>query len=157
MLHRRLGDRKIALDIGVHALGDHPHGRLRHLADVGTVGSASAAEEADDLGDVGRLVADALHIGDHFQRGGNLPQVARHRLLLQKELEAERLDAVLHAVDLAVERHDLFRHGKVARGNRLARKGNDLFTKRAHLRQLAAEQRKLLVKSASHYPNLPVM
>ena len=157
MLHRRLGDRKVALDIGIYALGDHPDSRLRHLADVGAVGSASAAEESDDLGNVGRLVADTLHVRDHFQRGGNLPQVARHRLLLQKELQAERLNAVLHAIDLAVQRRDFLRDRHIARGDGFCREGDDLFTKRAHLRQFAAEQRKLFVEFASHYPNLPVM
>ena len=63
-----------------------------------------SAEKADDLRDILRLIADALHIGNHFQRGGDLPQIPRHRLLLQQQLQAQVLDFPLLLVDLAVQR-----------------------------------------------------
>ena len=47
-----------------------------------------------------RLVPDPFQIGDHLQRGGDLPQVPGHRLLLQQQLQAEVLHLPLLLVDL---------------------------------------------------------
>ena len=39
----------------------------------------------DDLGDIRGVVAHALDIGDHLHGGGNVAQIARHRLLAQQQ------------------------------------------------------------------------
>ena len=52
-----------------------------------------------DLGDIRGLIADALQIGNHLQRSGNLTQVARHRLLPQQKAKAARFDCALLLVD----------------------------------------------------------
>ena len=74
----------VAADERFHRLRDH-FGRGRaHLGDVAAVGRFRQIGVGHDFSDVGGLIADALHIRDHFQRGGNLPQVARDRLLMQQ-------------------------------------------------------------------------
>ena len=53
--------------------------------------AAKALTGQDDLRDIGRLVSDALHIRDDLQRGGDLPQVTGHRLLLERGKEHDFL------------------------------------------------------------------
>ena len=50
-----------------------------------------------DFGDVGRMVADPLHIGNHFKRRGDLTKIAGNRLLdmLPPELRASYEHLVL--------------------------------------------------------------
>ena len=117
----------------------------------------AALQEGDDLGDVLGLVADALHVGDHFQGGGDLAQVPGHRLLLQKQLQAQRLDGALLLVDLRVQGAHLGGQGGVSLRQGLGGQGDDLLAQGAHLDELPVQQRQLLVKLSSHYPNLPVM
>ena len=59
------------------------------MAHKGALLAGAALQKTDDLGDILRLIADALHIGDHFQRGADLPQIPGHRLLLQQQLQAQ--------------------------------------------------------------------
>ena len=117
----------------------------------------AAPEEGDDLGDVLGLVADALHVGDHLQGGGDLAQIPGHRLLLQKQLQAQRLDGALLLVDLRVQGAHLGGQGGVSLRQGLGGQGDDLLAQGAHLDELPVQQRQLLVKLSSHYPNLPVM
>ena len=63
----------------------------------------------DNLRDVGGLIAYPLHVRYHFESGGNQAQVARDRLLLQKELQAERLDVSLLPVNLHFGVRDFLR------------------------------------------------
>ena len=72
----------ITFYIGINAFRDHFNDCLRHFAQNVEVARVRPGQKRDDLGDVLRLIADALQIGDHFERGGDLPQVARHGLLL---------------------------------------------------------------------------
>ena len=65
------------------------------------------ADEPGQLRDVGGLVADALQVRDHFQGGGDAPQVGGHGLLLEQELGAEGLDLPLHVVHFPVQGEDL--------------------------------------------------
>ena len=97
----------ITFYIRVNAFRHHADGGLRHLAQEVVVLGLMAVEKADDLGDVLGLIADALHVRDHLERRGDLAQVARDRLLLKQQLEAEVFDVALLPVDLAVERRDL--------------------------------------------------
>ena len=110
---------------------------------------AAAGQERDDLGDIFGLIADALHIRDHFQGCGDLPQVARDRLLLEQQLEAEGFDIPLLLVDLRVQRRDLLREAHVSVRHRLGGQCDDLFTARAHFDQFSVQQRKLLVNNLS--------
>ena len=65
-------------------------------------GTASV-EEGDDFGNILGLIADSLHIRNHFQRRGDLPQVAGYRLLLEQKLQAKRFDGSFLLVDLRVQ------------------------------------------------------
>ena len=116
-----------------------------------------AEEERNDLGDVGGLIADALHVRDHLERGGDLPQVARDGLLLQKKLQAERFDAALLLVGLLLQFCDRRGLRHVLLLERLRGQTDRAGAGRAHFGQLLIERCELLVKFASHYPNLPVM
>ena len=117
----------------------------------------AALQEGDDLGDVLGLVADALHVGDHFQGGGDLPQIPCHRLLLQKQLQAQGLDGALLLVDLGVQGGHPGGQGGVSLHQSLGGQGDDLLAQGTHFDELPVQQRQLLVKLSSHYPNLPVM
>ena len=55
--------------------------RMGHAAG----GAIESAMTALRNGDIAGLVGNALDIGDHLQRGGNLAQVTGHRLLAQKQ------------------------------------------------------------------------
>ena len=79
------------------------------------------------------------------------------KLLLEQQLEAEGFDIPLLLVDLRVQRRDLLREAHVSVRHRLGGQCDDLFTARAHFDQLSVQQRKLLIKPASHHPNLPVI
>ena len=109
-----------------------------------------AEEEGDDLRDVRGLIADALHVGDHLERGGDLPQIAGDGLLLQKQLQAQGLDRALLLVRLLLElphggreRHILLLQG-------LCGQADGLRAGCAHLGQLLVEGGELLVKFTSH-------
>ena len=147
----------ITFYIRVNAFRHHADGGLRHLAQEVVVLGLMAVEKADDLGDVLGLIADALHVRDHLERRGDLAQVARDRLLLKQQLEAEVLDVALLPVDLAVERRDPRGKTLVVFGQRTAGERDDLLAQRAHFDHFVIELRELLVKFVSHQPNLPVM
>ena len=100
----------------------------------------------DDLHNVLRLIADALHVRDHFQRGGNGAQVPRHRLLTQKQTHTNRLNGALLLVDLCADLGDLFPKRFVIGNQRLRGKRDDLLAQRAHFRQFLIQQQKLLFK-----------
>ena len=141
----------------VNTFCHHRDGCPGHLAENVVMLGGAALQEGDDLGDVLGLVADALHVGDHFQGGGDLAQVPGHRLLLQKQLQAQRLDGALLLVDLRVQGAHLGGQGGVSLRQGLGGQGDDLLAQGAHLDELPVQQRQLLVKLSSHYPNLPVM
>ena len=88
---------------------------------------------------------------------GDLAQVARDRLLLKQQLEAEVFDVALLPVDLAVERRDPRGKTLVVFGQRTAGERDDLLAQRTHFDHFVIELRELLVKFVSHQPNLPVM
>ncbi len=74
-----------------------------------------------DLCNVRRLISDALHIRDDLHGGGDLPQVAGHRLLLEQQLQTQRFNVPLHLVDLALQWFDRFRQRRIASLQRLRR------------------------------------
>ena len=109
----------------------------------------------DDFGNILRLIPDALQICDHFQGRRDLPQIPCHRLLLQKQLQAQGLDVPLLAVDLRVQRGHLT--GQSAVSQRFSRQSDALLAQCAHFNELPLQLGQLFIKPASHYPNLPVM
>ena len=147
----------VALDKGVDAVRDHRDGSARHLLQKPVVFAGSSVEEEDNLGDVFRLVSDALHVGDHFECGGNLAQIACDGLLLEQKPQAERFNGALFLIDLRVERRDLLCKRAVALVERLCREGNDFLAQSAHADHFTVQLVELLVKPVSHHPNLPVM
>ena len=73
------GKARIALDKRVDAVCDHRDGRARHLLEKAVVFALPSVQKQDDLRDVLGLIADALHVRDHFQSCRNLAQIARGR------------------------------------------------------------------------------
>lgn len=128
---------------------------ISRRASPGAERPAGAAEQ--DLGNIVGLVADTLHVRDHLQGSGDLPQVAGHRLLLKQEPQAEVLDVALLAVDLVVQGRDLLRQGGIAVGEGLRGQSDDLLAQGTHLDELAVELGQLFIELTTHYPNLPVM
>ena len=126
---------------------------LQHIA----VFHAAALQKFHDFGDILRLVADALHVGDHLQRRGNLPEIPGHGLLLQKQLQAQRFDVALLLVDFRIQGRHLFGHRHVPFQHRPAGHGDDLFAQGAHLDEFPIQLGQLLIQTIAHYPNLPVM
>ena len=100
----------------------------------------------DDLHNVLRLVADPLHVRDHFQRCGDGAQVPRHRLLAQKQTHTDRLNGALLFVDLCADLGDLFPQLFRVGTQRLRGKGDDLLAQGTHFRQFLIQQQKLLLK-----------
>ena len=85
----RLCQHCITLDVGVNTFCDHMDGREGHFTQQIVIFRRTAGEKLDDLRNVLGLIADALHVRDHLQRGRDLAQVARDGLLLEQELEAQ--------------------------------------------------------------------
>ena len=100
----------------------------------------------DDLHNVLRLVADPLHVRDHFQRGGDGAQIPRHRLLTQKQTHTDCLNGALLLVDFRADFGDLFPQFFRVGTQRLGGKGDDLLAQRTHFCQFLIQQQKLLFK-----------
>ena len=145
------------MDEGLQALGDHGAGLLGHPADQAAIRCAVAQEKGDDLCNILRLIADTLQIGDHLQRGGDLPQIPGHRLLLQEQLQAEGFYASLLLIGLRLQLCYRRRLGNIPLLQRLCGQRDGLGAGLAHLGQLRIQLGQLTVKIASHYPNLPVI
>ena len=141
-----LGKVHILLDVGVHAVRDHGDGLLCHFPDFGVFLVGMGDHAWDDLHNVLRLIADALHVRDHFQRGGNGAQVPRHRLLTQQQTHTNRLNGAFLLVDLCTDLGDLFPKRFVIGNQRLRSQRNDLLAQRTHFRQFLIQQQKLLFK-----------
>mgnify|MGYP000131034793 CR=1 FL=1 len=121
-----------------------------HIAQKLAVLRAAPAEEGDDLGNVLRLIADALHVGDHFERSGDLAKIPRDRLLLENEPETERLDRALLFINLRIERRYTLCKRRVSRAQCMGRQRDHLFAARTHFGQLPIELRQLFIKVTSH-------
>ena len=155
----------VPIDISGDTVCHHALGFPAHFPDFREVGCLRDLRGDDDFRDIRCLVADSFHVRDHFQSGGNLPQVSRHRLLLQQELETQPLDIPFGLVDLRVFFDDKLCLFHVAVLQRLCRVLNRCFAKLSHLRQLLIQRNKFSVKSVAHFilppardqPNLPVI
>ena len=82
---------------------------------------------------------------------------SRDGLLLEQELEAQRLDVALLLVDLGIERRDALRQLRIRLREGLGCERDDLLAQCAHFDELPLQLGQLFIKPASHYPNLPVM
>ena len=95
-----------------------------------------------------------------FRAAEIVPQVARNRLLLQQQLQAQALDVALLAVDLARPAAAAF-SALCFRRFVLQRCGTPAEIASSHSAPISMsfsiQQLQLLVKPASHHPNLPVM
>ena len=125
-------------------------GRAGHFAQQIVIFRRTSGEKLDDLRNVLGLVTDALHVRDHLQRGRDLAQVARDGLLLEQELEAQRLDVALFLVDLGIERRDLLCQLRICLREGLGRECDNLLAQCAHLDHLLVQERELFIKPASH-------
>ena len=121
------------------------------------MGFSAALQIAHDLSNVLRLVADALHIGDHFQGGGDLPQVTGHRLLPQQQLQADALHIPLLLIQSRCNGRYLGGQSRTVLRQGFDRQRNGILTQGAHLGHFFIQQRQLLVKIVPHQPNLPVI
>ena len=104
----------------------------------------------DNLGDVGRLDADALHVRDHLEGGGNRPQIPGHRLLLKQQLQTEPLHVPFLVGDLGCQLRQLGRQLHAACQQGLGRQGDGIFAQCAHDGELMIQLLQLFVESASH-------
>ena len=124
-----------------------------HLA-----GRLALGQIGRQLGDISRLIPDALHIGDHLERGGNHTQIARDRLLLEQQAHALVFNLVLHLVDLDLDRADLpGQRGRLRLGQGLGGQGDGTLAQTAHLDEGFVQPLKLPIELIAHQPNLPVM
>ena len=110
-----------------------------------------------NLGDIRRLIPDALHVGDHLQRRGHHAQIPGHRLLLQKQLHTQAFNLPLLLVNLPLNGDGLSGHFVIVLQKGLDARRDGLLALGPHPRQLQVQPLQLLVKSAPHQPNLPVM
>ena len=147
----------ILLHIGVHAVGNHADSGPGHGAEQGAMGFPAALQIAHNLGNVLRLVANALHVGNHFQGGGDLPQVTGHRLLPQQQLQADALHIPLLLIQSRRNGRHLGGQRRAALRQSFHRQGDGVLTQGAHLGHFLLQQRQLLVKIVPHQPNLPVI
>jgi DNA mismatch repair ATPase MutS len=123
MGNHQLGPDGILLDVGIHAFRNHFDDLRRHFPDMAHVLRHISLSQARpyDLCDVRRLISDALHIRDDLHSGGDLPQIAGHRLLLEQQLQAQRFNVPLHLVNLALQWLNLFCQCVIASIQRLCR------------------------------------
>ena len=113
-----------------------------------------------DIGNIGGLVADPLHVGDHFQRRGDFAQIACHGLLLKQEAHTEIFNIAFLLIDFPLGLMHLVKLYFVVivpikqsvYGDR-----NRLLAERSHRDQLCVQFFELFVEAVSHYPNLPVI
>ena len=68
-LYHMLCERRVALDVCVDALRDHLSCGVRHFREQLFILRAARIEKSYDFCNILRLVSDALHVGDHFERG----------------------------------------------------------------------------------------
>ena len=130
----------------------------RELIEMGALCEEAIAKAAKALSAADRRLAEQVApLDSEIDRKEREIESLCLKLLLQQQLQAERLDLALLAVDLAVERRDLFGQTAVGGAECLGGLGDGLLAQRAHFDQLPVEQRELLVKSTSHQPNLPVI
>ena len=113
--------------VSINTFRHHFDGGGGHFGHEFIILRAASIQETDDFCDILRLIADAFHVRDHFQGGGNLPKVPGHGLLLQKQLQAQGLDVALLPVDLRIQRGHLPGLFGVARRQRLRDHGDHFF------------------------------
>ena len=72
------------------------------------------------------MVADALDVGDHFERGRDEAKVACDRLLLKQQFQAQTFNVLFHLVNLIIRLPNrlcllhvsiLKRHSRLINGN----------------------------------------
>ena len=110
-----------------------------------------ALKRQHDLGDIGGLVGDTLHVAHHLERGGHAAKVARHRLLRQKQFQAQGLDLALLVIDIVVALHDGTGALLVARLQHLHGAHDRLLHRRGHNQHLGLQQRELGIKNSTHH------
>ena len=155
--HDGPGQVYIAADKGRHGVRDHTAGGRGHFRDVALALGLGIGDVAQGFGNIRRLVADALHIGDHLQGRRDHPQIPGHRLLLQQQLHAQALNIPLLLVDPDLQGADFLGFGRAVPGQGVGHQADGLLTQSAHGDQFHMKLIQLLIKSCPHYPNLPVM
>ena len=111
------------------------------------------------------LVPNALQVGNHLQRRGDLPQISGHGLLLQEQPHAQAFNLPLFLVNLQLNGLYLFGQLHVVFQQGLGHRGDGVLAQGAGGDQRHIELLQLLVKFRSHIParsflyqpNRPVM
>ena len=152
-----LGQAQVFPYKGVYAVGDHDDGVPGHLSDGHPADHGAVGDVQGDLRNVRCLVADALHVGDHLQRGRDGAQIPSHRLLLEQQLHAQVLDVPLFLIDLPLGGGRALPQGVISVQQGLGGGGDGLLTQGPHFDQFHIQLLQLLIESVPHYPNLPVM
>lgn len=103
-----------------------------------------------DFADVARLIADALHVGNHFQRRADGAQVTRDGLLLEQHVDAHRFHLALLFVHNVVTVANCRRFRHVVCLQRANCPLNRVLHQCAHRHHLLAKLRNLVIKMLSH-------
>ena len=100
---------KILMDKGFHAVSHHFDGGFRHFSNVSSTIRGFQMGFADDFCNISSLVANALHVCDHFQGRGDLTQIPSYRLLLEKQLQTQGFNHFFLLINFIIQRDGLFR------------------------------------------------
>ena len=134
---------------------------MSSISGIGRDVGALRDEAQRRLRDVDRVIADALEVARHLDRGDDEAKVARHRLLQGEQLERGGLDLELHRIELAVGIDHRVGLAGVLTEQRLHRELDERFRLLRHREETTVERRELIVKMAKWcfwaHPNLPVM
>ena len=156
VLHHLVGQGQVLADEGVDGVCHHLDGGLGHLLDVHLAeGDVPLLQVGQQLRNVRGLVANALQVGNHLQRRGNLPQIAGHRLLLQQQAHAQVFNLPLFLVNLQLDGFYFFGQLHVVFQQSLGGGGNGVLTQGAGGNQRNVKLFQLLVKFGSHLVFVP--
>ena len=109
------------------------------------------------FGNVHRLVAHAFQIRIDLGHGKNEPQIDCHGLLHGQQIERHLVNLALDQIDLRLTLKHHVAALEIALNICLASAVDRLFSQPAHAKQTCPKIVQFLMKSAAHYPNLPVM
>ena len=90
---------QILTHISIYTACYHFHGCLRHFGQRLIAVRRHHIAHIQNFGNILCLIPNPFHIGNHFQRCGNLPQISCHRLLLQQQFQTKLLNVTLFLVN----------------------------------------------------------
>ena len=89
----------------------------------------------NDLHNILRLIADALHVGDHLHGGRDHPQIPGYGLLAQQQLQADIFHRPISFVDPGSDNRHIFRQFLIPVDQGVGCQGDDILAVCPHLHQ----------------------